>query len=89
MPYLSSLERLALFEGFEESYKRGFEEGYKEGFREGLREGIAMDLKERFGRAGLKLLGKIEEIADVKTLRKTALAIKRAKNLDEIRERLG
>ena len=72
MPYMSSIERMA----------------HDEGLWEGLLEGIAMDLKERFGRTGLKLLASAREITNVQALRKVARVVKHAKTLDEIRSHL-
>jgi hypothetical protein len=76
MPYLSSIERLAL------------QEGEEKGYRKALLEGMAWDLSDKFGQPGRKLLPRIRSIEDLKQLRGLARQIKTAKTLDEVRRRL-
>jgi hypothetical protein len=76
MPYLSSIERLAL--------EKGLREGEATGLRKGLLQGIEWTLTTKFGPAGRKLLGRIRRIEQVETLRRIGRAIKKAKRLDDV-----
>ncbi len=62
--------------------------GIKKGIREGIVESIALDLEMNFAQAGRKLLPKIRAIEDLKVLRSLMRTVKKAKSLDEIRDRL-
>jgi hypothetical protein len=73
MPYVTSVERMAL------------ERGRQEGFVEGLLEGIAVALETKFGAAGKRLLRKARGIEDLERLRALARALKTAESLDDIR----
>jgi hypothetical protein len=77
MPYITSVERLAL--------KKGRQEGRQEGLRDGLLEGVALDLETRFGEVDKKLLEDIRALKTVAQIRKVARALKKARSLDEIR----
>jgi hypothetical protein len=80
MPYISSLERMAL--------KEGREEGREIGLREGLLEWVACAL-ETFGQPGRKLLAKARRVKDVNELRRLSQLIQAAKTLDEVRRHLS
>jgi len=78
---------------FEEEKKMPFitcfeRHGIEVGMKKGLLEGIALDLDLKFGKAGRKLLPTVRSIDDVKALRTLTRAIKTAKTLDEVRDRL-
>ena len=79
MPYLSSFERLAKEEGKVE----GRVEGREEGLRQGFLEAIKLDLELRFGKEGLKLLPRVEQITAMDRLRKLKEAILTAKSVEE------
>jgi len=80
MPYISSLERMAL--------KEGREEGRESGLRDGLLEWIAAAL-DRFGQPGRKLLAKARRVKDVNELRRLSQFAQAAKTLDEVRRYLS
>jgi hypothetical protein len=73
MPYLTSIERMAL------------EKGHKEGRCEGLLEGIALDLEAKFGAVDKALFKEIKAVKELSQLRKIARALKKAKTEDDIR----
>jgi predicted transposase/invertase (TIGR01784 family) len=97
MPYLTSIERLALDEGLkkgleqgrEKGLEQGREQGREQGLREGLLESIDLDLTENFGRPTRKLLEQIHAISDIARLRRFARFLKKAKTLEEVREHLS
>ena len=84
MPYLSSLERMAL----EEGRKKGRAEGREEGLRAG-REGVALALEAKFGQTGRKLLARVRQVNDVAELRRLAKIIKTSKTADEVGRHLN
>jgi hypothetical protein len=77
MPYITSIERLAM--------KKGRAEGLQEGHVQGLQEGLAVALKAKFGTAGAKLARKVRAVREVEQLRALAKALERAETVDEIR----
>jgi hypothetical protein len=76
MPYITWVER------------HGIEVGMKQGIKKGLMEGIALALDVKFGAAGRKLLPTFRDVDDVKVLRALTRAIKKAKSVDEVRDKL-
>ncbi len=89
MPYLSSLERMGLEEGFKRGREQGRQEGRQEGREEGLREGIALALEAKFGPPGRKLIARVRQITDVAELRRLAKIIKAAETADDVRRHLS
>ena len=93
MPYVTSVERMAMEKGMEEGIEKGIEKGMEKGRAEGLREGIEKGLLEgverclklKFGDAGLQLMQEIRRIADIEVLRATLQAIETADSLDDLR----
>lgn len=73
MPYVTSIERLAI----------------KEGLRAGLVEGIAALLEVRFGAAGKRLLPGVRTLDDVGKLRAVAKALKTGATLDSLKALLA
>jgi hypothetical protein len=88
MPYLSTIERIAMEKGEEKGLEKGREKGREEG-REGLRAGIRLGLKLRFGDAGLALLPALEEIKDLGRLRSLLDALERIERIEEFRALLS
>ncbi len=78
--YVSSIERLG--------EQRGYQRGEVHGLREGYFENIAMDLDDKFGARGTRLMPKVRAIEDIDALRAFAKFLKRAQSLDEVREYL-
>jgi predicted transposase YdaD len=97
MPYVTSIERLALArgleqgrekgreEGKEEGKEAGREEGKEEGLRDGLLEGIGLALEVKFGRAARKILAQARKVEDSGQLRQFARLVMEATTLDELR----
>lgn len=73
VPYITTFERF----------------GEERGLKKGLVEGIGLLLESKFGRAGKKLLPKVQELADVAKLRAFARKLKSADTLDDAEELLS
>ncbi|NJL04036.1 MAG: hypothetical protein HC911_03780 [Chloroflexaceae bacterium] len=94
MPYITSVERLAIQKGLqqgreqgreqglqqgrEEGRVQGREEGLKEGRVQGLRDGIQLALDLKFGAAGVALMPDIARLHDPEILAAVVAAIKPA-----------
>ena len=89
MPYLSSIERLALEEGHHKGREEGLQEGREEGRQEGMLELIELDLVEKFGKSARKILKPVRELGDLAKLRQFARHLKKAKTLEEVRNYLN
>jgi len=76
MPYITSVERLAM--------KKGRQEGRQEGLRDGLLEGIALALEAKFGEVDTELLEDIRALNNIAQIRKVARGLKKAKTVAEI-----
>jgi hypothetical protein len=87
MPYITSFERLGIKRGHQKGLEEGLEKGLEKGLRDGLIEGIAMDMKAKFGSVNKPLLADIRAL-NISQIRKVARAMKKAKNLNEIRRLL-
>jgi hypothetical protein len=74
MPYVTSIERLAIAEGIEK------------GRLEARQEDIAAALGTKFGAAGKRLTSKIHKITDLRQLRKLFQTVLKAENLAEVRQ---
>jgi hypothetical protein len=81
VPYITSFERYGLKKGREE----GLQEGLQTGIREGWLESISMDLDDKFGAAGKRLVKEMKAIKDVDQLRELARVIKKADALEDVR----
>jgi flagellar biosynthesis/type III secretory pathway protein FliH len=56
MPYISSVERMALAEGMKQGIQQGIEQGIQQGIERGLQEGLARGVVEAGRRAVLEIL---------------------------------
>jgi hypothetical protein len=77
MPYVTSVERMAL------------QRGREEGLREGLLKGLALGLELKFGAGGKRLMTRIRRIDNVDKLEALQQALKTAASLNELRQALG
>jgi hypothetical protein len=73
MQYVTSIERLAL------------KEAEEKGRRMGTLDMIALNLEEKFGPSGMKVLRKVRALEDVRAMRKFARFLKKAETLDDVR----
>jgi flagellar biosynthesis/type III secretory pathway protein FliH len=101
MPYVTSIERLALKrghdEGLEEGLEKGLEKGREEGREEaleeglmkGLHEGIALALEIKFGKGGKKLAARISRIQDLALLKSLKKMLQAGKSLAELEKTAG
>ena len=81
MPYISTIERMAIKRGME----KGIERGIEKGMAQGLLVGIKLGLKLKFGDEGLKLLPEISKIDDVDLIKAIYTEIETANTLDDLR----
>jgi len=82
MQHISTIEKIAIKEG----WQQGLQQGLEKGILEGILEGIKIMLDFRFGDSGLKLLPEISQIKDVELLRKILNEIKSINSPDELRK---
>jgi hypothetical protein len=80
MPYLSSIERMAMEEGHEK--------GLQEGRQEGLLMALEAQLESKFGDAGLKLMARLRSVKDLEKLQALARAVVNAHSVAELRRLL-
>jgi hypothetical protein len=88
MPYVTSIERLAMEEGRQKGRQEGREEGRREGI-EGLQKGILELLKSKFPAARAKYARKVRAERDIERLQAILVAVGRAEKLDEVRALLS
>ena len=84
MPYVTSVERLALERGEE----KGRQEGEEKGRREMLLETIATGLTARFKEEGSEFLATLQQVRDIEVLRTIQKAIWTAESLDDVRRQM-
>ena len=88
---LTSLERLALEEGYADGYGKGLQHGQQQGLQQGLQQGerkaqvrLTMRvLKSRFGDAALPLEEKLVQVPSLETLEELAMTAIEATSLEE------
>jgi flagellar biosynthesis/type III secretory pathway protein FliH len=80
MPFITSIERLAM--------EKGRQEGRQEGRREGLLAGIRTAVEVRFGDVGLPLMPIINELAEVAALERVLQMVKKANSVEELRRQI-
>jgi hypothetical protein len=78
MPYVTSVERIAI--------EKGRQEGRQEGLRLGILKAIAPTLKLRFAEAGIQFLDEIKAIEDLTVLEALPELANTAESLDELRQ---
>lgn len=81
MPYVTSIERMALEEGRAMGRAEGQTEGKAEGRTEGLRAGIEAVLEVRFGAEGVAVMPRVRPITDAAELEHLLRASKSAPDL--------
>jgi predicted transposase YdaD len=85
MPYVTSIERLALQKG----HQKGRQEGRQEGKQEGVRESIVETLQVRFERVAPELIAILEQIQELQVLRDIHKLAVTASSLTAFTERLS
>ena len=92
MEFKTAWERYSYLKGIKQGKEEGTESAKEEGINEGRREGflemIELELREKFGGTGAKLLAKVSALDDVAALRKFARFLKKAESLAEVRDYL-
>ncbi len=71
--------------GVEEGRQEGQQEGWKRGRQEGLIEAVKLGLELRFGGEGVDLFPKVEQCSDLLLLTQAQDAIRRGRELEEIK----
>jgi hypothetical protein len=93
MPYVTSIERLAMEEGEKKGLAEGEKKGLAEGEKKGLAEGeirglklaIKTGLERRFGPEGLAFAAELDRVKDVNLLRSIHEKLWMASPMEEIR----
>jgi flagellar biosynthesis/type III secretory pathway protein FliH len=80
---LTSLERLALEEGYTDGYGKGLQQGLQQGERKGQIRFTMRVLKSRFGDAALPLEEKLVQVPSLETLEELAITAIEATSLEE------
>jgi hypothetical protein len=83
MPFVSGWDREII-----EREKKGREEGREEGLLLGLLQAVELQLRFRFGSAGLRLLPRVRKIESAGRLRALLKAVQRAASLDDFAQAL-
>ncbi|NJL04037.1 MAG: cytosolic protein [Chloroflexaceae bacterium] len=85
MPYITSVERLAIQKGLQQGREEGREQGLQQGRVQGLRDGIQLALDLKFGAAGVALMPDIARLHDPEILAAVLVAIKPATTPEQVR----
>jgi flagellar biosynthesis/type III secretory pathway protein FliH len=88
---LTSLERLALEEGYTDGYGKGLQQGLQQGRQQGLQEGERLGqirlttrvLRSRFGDAALPLEEKLAQVPSLEALEELHFVALEATSLEE------
>ena len=89
MPYITSVERLALEEGREEGLQAGREEGLQEGQLVAVRRSVQRVLERRFGMDATGIASQLREVQDLANLENVLDEAATATSLDQIRDLLA
>ncbi len=85
MPYITSIERMAIEEGLQEGRQEGLQEGLQQGKRSGLLLGLELALDVKFGDASRTVVEEMQQIEDVTVLEAIAQRLRIATTVDEVR----
>ena len=77
MPYITSIERIGIKKGIEQS---------QEQMKQVLLESLELGLELKFGSVGLNLLPEISEIQNVELLREIQEGLERVNTVEELRQ---